>query len=198
VTKSAALALALSLVAFTPSHAQDVTEPRSGVAFPAKAGDLTLLGTGLRTKTMLKVKVYAIGLYANEAMLATHKGKGTPPQLYKDLQWGDFPKQLSLRFTRDVTTEQIQEAFREALAAQGADAAKTNQFVGFFGETKTGQEYVLRWVPGGVLETTVVGQAKPAINDKNFAAAVFGIWLGDKAIQDDIKKDLVARFTGAR
>ena len=66
-------------------------------------------------------------------------------------------------------------------------------FVSNFGDTKTGQEYVIRWAPGGTLETTVVGAAKPPIADKDFAAAVFAIWLGEKPIQDDLKRDLVAR-----
>ena len=52
---------------------------------------------------------------------------------------------------------------------------------------------MLTWKPGGILATTVAGVDKPEINDKNFAAAVFGIWLGEKPIQDDIKKGLASR-----
>ena len=67
------LALALALAA--PSAQADVTEPKSGTAFAEKQGDMSLLGTGLRTKTMLKVKVYAIGLYAADSALPALKGK---------------------------------------------------------------------------------------------------------------------------
>jgi hypothetical protein len=52
---------------------------------------------------------------------------------------------------------------------------------------------VLRWVPGGTLETVMDGNAKPPIADRDFAAAVFAVWLGDKPIQEDIKKGLVSR-----
>jgi hypothetical protein len=191
-----ALAVMLSLSFASLASAQDaVKEPKTGVAFAAKDGASSLLGVGLRTKTFLKVKVYAIGLYVDDAALAgplaAHKGKTTSPELYRDLVWGDFPKHVVLKFVRDVSTSQIQDAFREALPS--ASKARVDAFVAYFGETKTGQEYVLRWAPGGTLETTVVGSAKPPIVDKDFAAAVFGIWLGDKAIQDDIKRDLVAR-----
>jgi len=31
------------------------------------------------------------------------------------------------------------------------------------------------------------------MNDKAFASAVFAIWLGDKPIQDDVKRDLITR-----
>jgi hypothetical protein len=190
------LAAAAALLALAvPARAQDVTEPRSGVRFPGLADGMSLLGTGVRTRSVLKVKVYAIGLYVDgEALkgpLAPFKGRTTSPDFYQALVWGDFPRQVTLKFVRDVTRDQIQGAFRDALTR--ADKAKTDAFLAYFGDTKSGQEYVLRWVPGRGLVSTVAGQEKPAIDDKNFAAAVFGIWLGDKPIQDDIKRALVAR-----
>jgi hypothetical protein len=39
----------------------------------------------------------------------------------------------------------------------------------------------------------MAGQAKPHISDKAFATAVFGIWLGEKPIQEDLKKAIVSR-----
>jgi len=193
MNRPAALLLAVSLAA--PALAQDVAEPKSGVKFAAKSGDMSLLGVGLRTKTMLKVKVYTVGLYVADSALAgplaAHKGKANTPAFYKELVWGDFGKQIVMKFTRGVSTDQIRGAFRESLA--GAEASKLNQFLGCFGDTKEGEEYVLTWKPGGILATKVAGVDKPEIADKTFAAAVFGIWLGEKAIQDDIKKGLVSR-----
>ena len=66
-------------------------------------------------------------------------------------------------------------------------------FASYFGDIKTGEEYVLRWTPGGTLETLAKGTPKPSIADKTFAAAVFGIWLGEEPIQEDVKRDLVSR-----
>jgi hypothetical protein len=188
-----ALALAL-LLPVIPSFAQDVTEPRTGVKFPAQTDGMKLTGTGVRTRTILKVKVYGMALYvADSALEGSLKGK-TGPALYKELVWGDFPKQIVLHFVRDVTTEQVQAAFRESLVQAGADNAKIEAFVGHFGATKEGQQYVLKWAPGGTIEATINGSMKPPVADKNFAAAVFAIWLGDKPIQEDIKRDLVARL----
>lgn len=187
-----AAALAAPALAAPPSQ---VNEPASGVAFDVQSGDLQLLGVGLRTKTFLKVKVYALGLYADSAALAAHKGQTAGPALYKDLVWGDFRREVRMKFVREsVTADQIRGAFRESLAASGADKAKVEAFVAYFGDTKAKDEYVLRWTPGVGLETSVAGQAKPVIDDKAFAAAVFGMWLGDKPIQDDIKRSLVARL----
>jgi hypothetical protein len=186
-------ALLLTLALATPALAQEVTEPKSGVKFAAKSGDMSLLGVGLRTKTMLKVKVYAVGLYVADSALAgplaAFKGKTDSEPFYKDLAWGDFEKQIVMKFTRDVTKDQIGGAFRESL--QGT--SKLEQFVGYFGDTKEGQEYVMTWKPGGILAVKVAGADKPEIADKTFAAAVFGIWLGEKPIQGDLKKALASR-----
>lgn len=175
--------------------AQDVTEPRSGTKFPAKVEDKSLLGAGLRTKTFLKVQVYALGLYVADSALSgalgAHKGKTDTPAFYHDLVAGDFPKQVTLKFLRDLSASQIQEAMREALA--GADKARVDAFVSYFPAIQSGQECQLKWAPGGTLETVMAGQARPAIADKAFATAVFGIWLGDKPIQDDLKKAAVSR-----
>jgi hypothetical protein len=188
-------ACAVALALPPASGGQEVAEPRTGVTFPAHVEGMSLLGTGVRTRTLLKVKVYAIALYADgEALrgpLAAFKGRTASPEFYQALVWSDFPKQVTLRFVRDVTRDQIQGAFRDALPR--ADQAKVAAFVAYFGDTKSGQEYAIRWKPGRGLETTVAGQEKPPLDDKTFAAAVFSIWLGDKPIQDDIKRDLVAR-----
>jgi hypothetical protein len=185
----------LSLLIAAPLVAQEIAEPKSGVKFAAKTGEMSLLGTGLRTRTIAKVKVYAAGLYVADAALsgplAAHKGKTATPAFYKDLVWGDFDKQIVMKFTRGVSTDQIRGAFRDSLV--GADSSKLNLFLGYFGDTKEGDEYVFTWKQGGTLESKIAGLNKPPINDKNFAAAVFSIWLGDKPIQEDMKKGLVAR-----
>ncbi len=174
-----------------PGLSQDVTEPKSGAKFAVKDGDLSLLGVGLRTKTIAKVKVYAVGLYvADSALSGSLKGKAGTPALYSELVNGDFKKKVVQKFLRDVSTDQIRDGFRDVLKGAGS---KTDVWVGYFNDVRSGQEVVIGWTPGVGLETQTAGLKKPPLNDKAFAAAVFGIWLGEKPIQDDIKKDLVAR-----
>jgi Chalcone isomerase-like len=169
--------------------AQDITEAKSGLKFAVKDGDMTLLGAGLRTKTMLKVKVYAIGLYvADSAIAGTLKGKAETPALYAELVNGDFKKQVVMKFVRGVSKDQIQDAFHETL-----NGGKADVWIQYFGAIHSGQECVISWMPGTGLETKVAGVDKPPINDKEFASAVFRIWLGDKPVQEDLKKDLVSR-----
>jgi hypothetical protein len=184
-----AASLATPALALT---AEQVSEPASGVKFDTEIGDLRLLGTGLRTKTFLKVKVYAVGLYVDPKALAEHKGKTDTSELLKALVWGDSRREIRMKFIRDgIAAKTIRGAFEESLG--GTDASLRERFLANFGDVKTGDEYVFRWLPGGTLETTVAGQAKAAIADKAFASAVFAIWLGNKPIQADIKRGLVSR-----
>ena len=177
-----------------PARAQDVKEPRTGVSFPVKQDGMTLLGVGVRTKTFLKVKVYAAGFYVADAALAgplaVHRGRTGTPQFYRDLVWGDFPKAIVMKFVRDTTAAQIRDAFYEALP--GVDRGRLDLFASHFGTPRNGQTVVVRWGSGGVIETTAAGEVKSPIADKAFAAAVFGIWLGEKPIQEDLKRDLVS------
>ena len=186
----AAALLAATLAA--PLRAEDVTEPRTGVKFPGQdrrddpprrgpADQDVPQGQGLRRRPLRRRLPPWPGPLKDK----------TGPALYQELVWGDFPKEIHLRLVRDVSASQMQEAIRDAL--EKADKARTDQFVSYFGDIKTGEEYVLRWAAGGTLETIAKGTPKPPIADKNFAAAVFGIWLGDEPVQDDIKRDLVAR-----
>lgn len=174
-----------------PLLAQEVMEPKSGARFPANDGDMSLLGVGLRTRTIARVKVYAIGLYvADSALAGLLRGKAGTPELYRELVTGDFRKRVVLKFLRDVSAEQIREAFRDALKGTGVNAGT---WLSYFSDTRSGQEIVINWTPGVGLETKVAGADKPAVNDKALASAVFEIWLGAKPIQDDIKNGLVAR-----
>jgi hypothetical protein len=178
-----------------PRIEEEVVEPRTGVHFTTRQADTSLLGVGVRTKTIFGVKVYAIGLYVADAALAgplaAHKGKLDTPEFYRDLIWGDFDKRIIMRFVRNASREQVQENFRQALPQ--VNPARLDVFASHMIAAKAGQEYVIRWAPGGILETSFGGQVNTPIADKDFAAAVFGIWLRQNPIQADVKRDLVSR-----
>jgi Chalcone isomerase-like len=187
--------LAALLPLAIPPAALLVTEPRTGVAFATRVGDMSLVGVGLRTKTFLKFKVYALGLYVADSALSgplmVHRGKLGTSRFYEDLITGDFDKQFVLKLVRDLSAEQIQGSFRSHLPT--ADSKLLDQFVSYFGATEAGQECVLRWTPGGGLETTLGGIIKPHIADRAFAEAVFAIWLRDRPFEDPLREQVVSR-----
>ena len=192
----AAVAILAALTLAGTASAQTWTEPKSGVAFAVKKDDMTLLGAGLRVKKIVfTFKAYAIGLYVSDAAisgpLALFKGKTTSPEFYQALHTGDFKKEVVLKFTRNLSQGKIQDGMRESLV--GADPKVLDAFIAYFPEVKEGQECVLRWLPGGTLESVMAGQAKPPITNKAFAEQLMGLYVGDKPVQDDIKAGVVAR-----
>jgi hypothetical protein len=194
--RSLAVAAVVAFGVVGAAEAQTWTEPKSGIAFAVKKDDMTLLGGGLRVKKVLfTFKAYAIGFYVSDAAvagpLAAFKGKTTSPEFYQALQTGDFKKEVVLKFMRDLSQSRIQDAMRESLA--GAEPKVLDQFISYFPELKEGQECVLRWAPGGTVETVMAGQAKPPIASKAFAERLYGLYVGPTPIQDDIKAGVVAR-----
>ncbi len=194
--RSIAVAALVAMGIAGAAEAQTWTVPMTGLAFPVKKDDMTLLGGGLRVKKMVfTFKAYAVALYVSDAAiagpLATYKGQTTSPAFYKMLQTGDFKKEVVLKFMRNLSQSRIQEAMRESLA--GAEPKVLDQFISYFPEVKQGEECVLRWLPGGTVEAVMAGQAKPPIVNPAFAEQLMGLYVGPTPIQADIKAGVVAR-----
>lgn len=189
------LAAGLVMVAAaSPAPGPAVVEPKTGLSFPTSRGRMSLLGVGLRTRSILKLKVYALGLYVADTALAGplagHKRATQAAPFFRDLVRGDFEKALVLTLARDLSADQIRGTFRRHLP--GADPLLREQFASYFDASRAGQGLVMHWVDGR-LETTVGGVRKPPIPSKAFADEVFAIWLGERASGDPLRRQLVSR-----
>ncbi len=217
--RSAIIGLVLGPLATLSLAAQSYTDPNTGVEFPTQlvppggTESHVLTGTGVRTRTFLKVKVYAFGLYVDPAgarsALGTYAGKPA-----KDLERDDafysallerrFPMTLRLVMTRDVGGETMAEAFDGALrprvqqaAGQGMPGGEQalDQFRAFFGaEVAKGTDLVFSCTPEGRFATAIAGDQKPELNSPALCWALFDVYLGAKPISADGKKTLVANF----
>jgi hypothetical protein len=207
---------ALLLIAATV-QSTEVTEPNTNVKFPVElqspAGTQVFTGAGVRTRTMLQVKVYAFGLYVDPAgarsALAAWRGKSAgdlakDKAVYQALLKGQFPMTLRLVMTRDVGGDQMASAFEEALfprinrAAQngkpgGAEAlARFRNF--FSSDLKSGTELVFSWATPGTLHVFIGGQHAGQIENEALCWALFDVYLGDKPISENGKKSVVSRL----
>lgn len=210
-TAGTALFTALAL----PLHAQSYTDPSTKVAFPTTlsvdGSTRQLTGTGVRTRTMLKVKVYAFGLYVDAAAaksaLGAWAGKDAAAlqadaTFYAKVLEMGFPMTMRLVMTRNVDGATMAEAFDGALrprvvAAAGrgkpGGEAALDQFRGYFGaEVSEGTELVFSCTPDGTFTTTIGGQAKPAIQSAALCWALFDVYLGAEPISPEGKKTVVA------
>ncbi len=212
--------VAATLFAAGPALAQQV-EPSSGVAFPEALSvpgtEIThqLMGTGIRTKTFLKVKVYAFGLYVDPAgarqALGDFAGKSAK-DLEKDngfygmLLEQEFGMTLRLVMTRNVGGEDMAEAFDGALRPRVQQAAAEQSLGGgeealdtfrsYFNvdEMTKESEIVLSCDPQGVLRASVKGEVQPEIDSPALCWALFDVYLGPKPISGDGKKKVIQGF----
>ena len=151
------------------------------------ATELTLNGAGLRKRAFFQV--YAIGLYvqqksANAATVIEQPG----------------PKRVAIHMLRNVGADAFNEALAEGIRANATEAeAKALEprlkdlgaIIGGVGEAKKGMAIHLDWTGS---ETQVVIQGKPTgkpIAGQDFYNALLKIWVGDKPVQDDLKKALL-------
>lgn len=216
-------ALITTLVAWAcPLAAQETVEERSSkVPFPVElttpGAHLThrLVGMGVRTRTILKVKVYAFGIYVDLATarsaLSEYAGK-TDKDLEKDKAFHarvlemDIPMTLRLVMTRDVDGEAMADAFDGALSPRveraaaekdmpgGAEALET--FRGYFGLDKVTKEseLIFTCTPDGRLATSIRGELQQEIISRALCWALFDVYLGEKPISGGGKKNVMRGF----
>ena len=201
---------------------ETVRERESGVAFPlalTPPGSATphwLMGTGIRQRTIFRVKVYAFGLYvdadAARAALAEFAGStaealGRDEGLTRRLLDLDFGMALRLVMTRTVSGGDVADAFDEALrprmpragaGAAGDDAVALATLRGHLDvdEVRRGAEIVFACGPAGRLAMTVDRAERPPIESRALCRALFDVYLGDDPIEPDGRRNLMAGFAG--
>ena len=141
---------------------------------------LQLNGMGLRTKFIFKV--YVAGLY-----LQTKGGTA------KDIIARDELRRVDLFMLRDLGKDSITEAIEAGVEKNSkADLpklkdrlAKLNSLVTAM---KNGQTFRILYVPG---KGTSISGTDTVIPGKDFADAIFNVWLGKSPVDDDLKKGML-------
>jgi hypothetical protein len=151
---------------------------------------LTLNGMGVRIKKVafISVKVYVAGLYLP-------KKASDPAQILA----ADEPKQLVMHFLyKNVEKEKLLEGWTDGFknnsgASLGSLQARLDKFNAFWTDMKTGDKAVLTYVPGTGTKVEIKGKEMGGIEGKDFAEALFAIWLGPKPPNEELKKGLLGQ-----
>lgn len=146
---------------------------------------LVINGVGLRTKFV--VKVYVAGLYLEQKSSDANA-----------ILKADAPKRLVMHFVRDVSKNQMTDAFQEGFEKNSPDALKSmkadiDRLLGSITDIKEGQEMVFTYVPGTGTTMSINGQDKVTVAGPAFAPVVFSLWLGPKPPNADLKKGLLGQ-----
>jgi len=176
----------LALAAFTANGA-DVAGVRLDDKTQVESRELVLNGAGLRRRIIFNV--YVIGLYLPE--------KKSDPAAILALAG---PKRAAIHMLRDVGAETFTEALVEGLRANTSGAEyqaleprvqELSRIMADLKEAKKGMSLSLDWT-GAATQLLVNG--KPAGNPiagEDFYRALLRIWLGNKPVQDDLKRSLL-------
>ena len=145
---------------------------------------LVLNGIGLRTKLMFKV--YVAGLYLEQ------KSSDADAILKQDA-----PRRVVMQFLRDLSRDQMVEAFTESFLNNSPDATALkgdiDKMLGAFEPVKTGEQMVFTYTPGVGTTLTIGGKDKVTVPGQAFGRAMFACWLGPKPPSADLKTKMLGK-----
>jgi Chalcone isomerase-like len=176
---SGLLLLGLAAVAFAGVVAGVTMTETMGV----EGKNLKLNGMGLRTKVVFKV--YVAGLYLE-----------APSKDPAAILSSDQVKSIRLSIMRSLKGSQVSEAIGEGFeknskAQLPALKARLDKLASMLPNVEKGDDILLTYAPGKGTVVTVKGAEKGVIEGKDFADALFSVWLGAQPVQEDLKKALL-------
>jgi Chalcone isomerase-like len=179
------LALSVSLCLLFASAA--VSKEIAGVNLPdttlVEGKTLKLNGAGVRTKVVFKV--YVGGLYLEN-----------PTRDAATVISSDQIKRMQLSVLRTLSARQVSEAIEEGFqknsrSQMSALSNRLTNFASMIPNVEKGDQIVLTYVPGRGTVVAAKGQEKGVIIGKDFADALFSVWLGSEPVQADLKTALL-------
>jgi len=194
VTRLSTVLLTLALLAPTASA---IVESDTGKEYPdaidqtcgEATAKLVATGVGVREKTFLKVDVYTIVSYVQDGMDLGDDAAATLVKL-------QAPKRLQMDLRRGFSREKLINAFTEVIGKnyddQSAFAADMETFKGYFTrDAQDGDVIIFDYCPEAGLTTVLNGEAKGAIANDAFVAALWTVWFGEKPASKGLRKDLL-------
>lgn len=179
------IALAMAIPTQAQVTINDVTLPAT---MKAGDGNISLNGGGIRKK--LFFKLYVGGLYLSERSSDAAA-----------IINADKPMAVKLQITSSmISSDNMSEAILEGFeASTGGNTAPLRlditEFVNTFKKEEIVEENVfdIVYVPGKGVESYKNGKLQGIIEGMDFKKALFGIWLGNKPADDDLKKAMLGK-----
>lgn len=184
MNRLAIVALASSALLLSQSA---LAKEQDGVRMPdtvsVEGKELKLNGMGLRKKFF--VHVYVAGLYVE-----------FPSKAAPALISSDQVKRITLFMLRDLGKDKITEALKQGFernskALMPVLKDRLDRLIGLISDARRGSQIVITYLPGtGTVLSGPPGE-KQIIEGKDFADALFSVWLGREPVDENLKKGLV-------
>lgn len=178
-------AVAMAVVLALPAAAKEVAGAQFPDSIQVQGKTLKLNGAGLRKKAIFKV--YVAGFYVE-----------TPSQDPAQLVASEQIKRMRILTKRDLSKDQVAGAIIDGFKKNAADKLpalqqRLDSFTQAIPDVKEGQELLLTYVPGkGTEIQTSAGQSQ-TVAGKDFADALFSVWLGPHAVDSGLREGLLGK-----
>lgn len=170
--------------------ATTLSSPAAEIAGAGFADQVTVAETPLRLRGMAVMK-WNLVISVHASALWLPAGQDDP--------LADVAKAFELHYFHDIAATDFRTATEESLASSAGAAAvaalrpRIDRFNALYQDIKKGQRYRLTYRPGIGTELAKDGVPLGTIEGADFAAAVFGIWLGPKAIDGGFRDRVLGR-----
>ena len=180
------LLLVLLLLAF-PASGVEVAGVKIDDKTRVGNAEVSLNGAGVRK--VLFFNAYAMGLYLP-------RKTATPSEAIAQ----EGPKRVSLHMLRDIGAGRFTDALNDGIRQNHSEAdlksldariQALTATMAAIGEAKKGMTITLDWSGAATLITIDGKPAGKPIEGADFYRALLRIWLGEKPVQDDLKKALL-------
>ncbi len=176
---------AVALVIFTlaiPAFARELKGISMADRITVEGKPVVLNGMGLRTK--MTFKVYVAGLYLE-----------TTTSDASTILASDQIRRVEMVMMRDLGKEKIIEAVETGLEKNSKDKMAAlkpslDQFKAGLTDLKEGEKLVITYIPGAGINLQS-GAKVISITGKDFADALFGVWLGKYPVDQDLKEGML-------
>ena len=178
ILKSIILSLSLVLT----SHASDSNFSKN-INFIHNNKPLALFLTGSTTRQKFFLNIYSMAHYVEQQPTILDN------DIYKNILQHSGAKQISMVFSRNLSSDQIQKALIEGIKLNTTEdeylqiQPQVKEFMlAIYKDVNQNDSFIIRWLPDGTLVSIFKGKQVSAINNALFAKTLWSIWLGDQSI----------------
>jgi hypothetical protein len=175
--------IALCTLIALPSLAKEREGVNAASVIEVGGKKLVLMGMGLRKK--LWFKVYMASLYAEDPIADGAKFIAS-----------DQIKRVEMHMLRDLERGKIIEAVQQGFENNaGPDMPRLkdrlDQFIKAIPDLKEKQTIVITWFPGRGTFLKAGSGEEIGIEGKDFADALFSVWLGKHPVDDELRNEML-------
>jgi hypothetical protein len=182
--------MTLCLALAMPAQAAECGGVRMPDSVTVNGTALTLNGLGIREATVFNVDVYVAGLYLE------HRSTSGPA-----IVQSTETRRLVLHFVRDVSHEEMAEAFQQGFSRNAGGAlptlsARINRLTSWMPELHEGSVVTFTYTAGAGVQVQTGNTVRGTIEGDDFARVFFSIWLGSTPPNAGLKRGLLGGRCG--